>query len=108
STIHCMAYYHSIGTQKTESKYLEGAQTGFHVYAHERTKEYIKTYVDGVALFQFNNDGTGNYDTWPFLNPFYLKLNLAWGGDWGGAQGVDESFLPATYEVDYVRVFQKK
>ena len=23
--------------------------------------------------------------TWPFNVPFYLKLNLAWGGDWGGA-----------------------
>ena len=45
---------------------------------------------------------------WPFNAPFYLKLNLAWGGDWGGAQGVDESALPATYEIDYVRVFQKK
>lgn len=108
SSIHCMAYYHSIGTQKTANRYLAGAQTEFHVYALEWTKDYIKTYVDGVALFQFNNDGTGNYDTWPFSNPFYLKLNLAWGGGWGGAQGVDESCLPATYEVDYVRVFQKK
>ena len=29
-------------------------------------------------------------------------------GNWGGAQGVDESALPVTMEVDYVRVFQKK
>ena len=28
-------------------------------------------------------------------------------GDWGGQQGVDENALPATMEVDYVRVFQK-
>ena len=50
----------------------------------------------------------GNKNTWPFNTAFYLKLNLAWGGDWGGAQGIDESALPATYEIDYVRVFQKK
>ena len=31
-----------------------------------------------------------------------------WGGNWGGAMGVDESCLPATYEIDYVRVFQKQ
>ncbi len=37
----------------------------------------------------------------------YLILNLAWGGDWGGAMGIDESALPATMQVDYVRVFQK-
>jgi len=55
-----------------------------------------------------NNDKKGNKNTWPFNAAFYLKLNLAWGGDWGGAQGIDESALPATYEIDYVRVFQKK
>ena len=38
---------------------------------------------------------------------FYLKLNLAWGGNWGGSQGIDETKLPATYEIDYVRVYQK-
>ena len=43
-----------------------------------------------------------------FDKEFELKLNLAWGGDWGGMMGVDESCLPATYEIDYVRVFQKK
>jgi len=33
---------------------------------------------------------------------------VAWGGDWGGYAGVDESALPLTMEVDYVRVWQKK
>ena len=43
-----------------------------------------------------------------FNKPFYVILNLAWGGDWGGMKGVDESALPGQMEVDYVRVFQKK
>ena len=68
----------------------------------------ISEFVDGKQLFRFDNDKANNRNTWPFNAPFYLKLNLAWGGDWGGAQGVDESALPATYEIDYVRVFQKK
>lgn len=33
--------------------------------------------------------------------------DLAWGGDWGGAQGVNESALPVTMKVDYVCVFQQ-
>ncbi len=107
SSIHCKAYYHSIGTQKTKERYLAGAQDDFHIYALEWTEDYIRTYVDGEKLFEFDNDGTGNKDTWPFNAPFYLKLNLAWGGDWGGWDGVDESCLPATYQIDYVRVFQK-
>ena len=71
------------------------------------TPEAIKTYVDGTPLLTFTNDGKGDVRTWPFNRPFYIILNLAWGGDWGGAQGVDESALPATMQVDYVRVFQK-
>lgn len=108
STIHCKAYNHSIGTQKSGTMKVPTAQTEFHIYAVEWTEDFIKGYVDGKCYFTFNNDKKGNKDTWPFNAPFYLKLNLAWGGDWGGAQGIDESALPATYEIDYVRVFQKK
>ena len=106
TSIHTQAYYHSIGTQKTASKRISNAETEFHIYAIEWTAEYIKGFVDGEEYFRFNNDGTGNKHTWPFNAPFYLKLNLAWGGDWGGAQGIDESALPAVYEIDYVRVYQ--
>lgn len=108
SSIHCKAYYHSIGTQKTGEQYIPTAESDFHVYAVEWTEDYIKGFVNGKCHFTFNNDKTGNKKTWPFNVPFYLKLNLAWGGDWGGAEGVDEAALPGTYEIDYVRVFQKK
>lgn len=107
AAIHCKAYHHSIGTQKTAEQFISTAQSEFHVYAVEWTADYIKGYVDGVNYFTFVNDKTNNYNTWPFYNPFYLKLNLAWGGNWGGAMGVDEDALPTTYEIDYVRVFQK-
>lgn len=109
SSIHCKAYYHAINTQKTAAKKIATVMDEFHVYALEWTPEYIKTYVDGVQLFYYNPDNYSkgrNADTWPFNKPFQLKLNLAWGGDWGGMYGVDESCLPATYEIDYVRVFQ--
>ena len=109
SSIHCQAYYHAIGTQKTAAKKIATVMDEFHVYALEWTPEYIKTYVDGVQLFHYNPDNYPkgrNADTWPFNKPFQLKLNLAWGGDWGGMYGVDESCLPATFEIDYVRVFQ--
>ena len=110
SSIHCKAYYHAIGTQKTAAKKISTVMDEFHTYALEWTPEYIKTYVDGVQLFYYNPDNYSkgrNADTWPFNKPFQLKLNLAWGGDWGGMYGVDESCLPATFEIDYVRVFQK-
>ncbi len=107
SSIHCKAYNHTLGTQKTAENLCSTAQTDFHIYGCLWTADYIKFYVDGKNTLTFQNDGKNNNDTWPFNNAFYLKLNLAWGGNWGGAQGVDESILPATYEIDYVRVYQK-
>jgi len=107
SSIHCDSYNHVKGTQKTAERLTQGSQDEFHIYRLEWTSDYIKTYVDDSPLLTFTNDGKGNVSTWPFNRPFYLILNLAWGGDWGGAMGVDENALPATMEVDYVRVFQK-
>lgn len=108
SSIHCRAYNHPQKTQKTHEMLCETAESDFHVYALEWTKDYIRTYVDGKVQLFFENDKAGNRDTWPFDAAFYPILNLAWGGDWGGYKGVDPKALPVTMEVDYVRVWQKQ
>lgn len=108
SSLHTEAYNHVKKTQKTAATYTAGAEDGFHVYRLEWTENNITTYVDGKKLLSFDNDGKGDVKTWPFNKNFYIILNLAWGGDWGGYKGVDESALPVDMEVDYVRVFQKK
>ena len=107
SSIHCKAYNHNIGTQKTHAMTISNAEGEYHVYALEWTADYIKTYVDGQPQLTFLNDGKGNNDTRPFNKEFYVILNLAWGGAWGGMNGVDESALPVTMQVDYVRIFKK-
>lgn len=107
SSIHCNAYNHTIGTQKTAKRNIGTAESEFHVYACEWTEDYLKFFVDGTELMTFRNEGKGK-DTWPFTYAFYPILNLAWGGAWGGMNGVDESALPITMKIDYVRVFQKK
>jgi len=105
-SIHCKSYNHVIGTQKTATTLIPDAEQTFHVYAMEWTPEYIKNYVDGQLYFTYLNDKLNNKDTWPFNKPFRILLNLAWGGDWGGANGIDESSLPTSYDIDYIRVFK--
>ncbi len=107
STIHTQSYNHTIGTEKTGKTTIQNAETDFHVYGLEWRADEIIGYVDGVAYFSFKNDNLGNKNTWPFNQPFYLKLNLAVGGNWGGQQGVDPAAFPAKYEIEYVRVYQK-
>lgn len=107
SSLHANAHVHSNGTQVTHEMKCPGAEGEFHTYAILWTAKNITTYVDGKVQLSYDNRGLGR-DDWPYDDPFYVIFNLAWGGDWGGAQGVDESALPATMEVDYIRVFQKK
>lgn len=109
SSIHTQDYNHTKGTQKTHAMTIEQAEGEFHLYALEWTEDAITTYVDGEVQLAVTKQqlGTG-HNQWPFHYAFYPILNLAWGGDWGGMNGVDESALPVTMKVDYVRVFQKK
>ena len=109
-SVHTRAYHHSIGTQKTNHRTLANISTQFHVYAAEWTPEEIRFFVDEKRYFTFANerltDKKANYQQWPFDRPFHLLLNIAVGGTWGGAQGVDEGIWPQKLEVDYVRVYQ--
>ncbi len=104
-SIHCSAYNHSRGNQKTSSKIVSGATTDFHLYRIDWTPYSIKGFVDDEQYFEFVNENTG-FTTWPFNKKFYMILNVAVGGDWGGAQGVDDSIFPTSMEVDYVKAYK--
>lgn len=105
SSIHCAAYHG--GNSVSGGTEVKDSQTAFHVYACEWTPEQLRFFVDGKQTHVYNNDG-GEQDTWPFNKPFYIKLNNAFGGNWGGKEGIDYSCLPTVYEIDYVRVFRRK
>jgi len=62
--------------------------------------------VDDQAYMRVRNDQPGGRGAWPFDSPFYLILNLAMGGDWAAAKGIDDAALPQRLEVDYVRVWE--
>jgi beta-glucanase (GH16 family) len=104
-TTHSEAYYFKINTQKTSTLVIPTASTEFHTYRVDWTPYQIRGYFDDVKVFEFVNEGTG-YKVWPFDKRFHLLLNLAVGGDWGGAQGIDDSIFPQKFVVDYVRYYK--
>ena len=106
ANVHTKAYNHAIGTNKGDKITVEAPYDNFYVYSIEWTPEYIEFFVDGKQYFRFENEHKGNAE-WPFDKPFYLILNAAYGGSWGGRQGVDDTILPQQYYIDYVRVYQK-
>ncbi|MBV6440792.1 MAG: Beta-glucanase [Saprospiraceae bacterium] len=105
ASVHTKAFYHSIGTQKTAKIPVPTAIADFHTYRVDWSTDTIRVFVDDQPYFSFANDGQG-WEHWPFDQPFYLLLNIAFGGAWGAAQGVDPGVLPQRMEVDWVRVYQ--
>jgi beta-glucanase (GH16 family) len=104
-SIHSSAYNHTRNTQKTASKMVAGALDDFHLYRCDWTPYAVRGYIDGVQYFEFVNENKG-FSTWPFDKKFFMIMNIAVGGNWGGAQGVDNAAFPARMEGDYVKVFK--
>lgn len=104
-TVHTEAFNHGIGTQLGQNKIIRGASSDFHLYRVDWTPADIKGYIDDQLVFTFINSGKG-YKEWPFDKRFHLLLNIAVGGNWGGAQGVDPDVYPQSMVIDYVRVYE--
>ncbi len=81
--------------------------SGFHVWRMDWNEDSIMLYVDGhllntIAITQtLNPDGSN-----PFREPHYMIVNLAVGGTRAGDPSTTE--FPARYEIDYIRVYQKR
>lgn len=83
---------------------------GFHLWRMDWDETAIRIYLDDELLNEILLSETVNGNigqgTNPFRKPHYLLLNLALGGINGGK--VDDKEIPMRYEIDYVRVYQKK
>jgi beta-glucanase (GH16 family) len=107
ASTHCNKYVFTKGNQKTATVNIADCMTTFHNYIMEWAKDDIKVYVDDKLYFTSYNEGI-SWQYWPFFKDFHLLLNIAIGGTWGGAQGIDASIFPQKMEVEYVRVYKKK
>jgi len=77
--------------------------SGWHLYAIEWSKTKIDFFVDSTKYFTYAN----NENNWTFDHPFYLILNLAIGGSWGGQKGIDDVAFPQKFVIKYVRVYKR-
>lgn len=85
----------AIGSSTT----VPGVSDDFHIYAAEWSAEEIRFSVDGAVFYVFPNN-----TSLPFNKDFFLIMNVAMGGNFGG--NIDPNFVDSTLEVDYVRVYQ--
>jgi beta-glucanase (GH16 family)/glycerophosphoryl diester phosphodiesterase len=106
-TVHTAAFNHTKGTQKGAQVYIADPYASYHTYAIEWTPKKIDFMIDDSTFFTFANH-YNTTDEWPFDQPFFLIMNVAVGGNFGGKEGVDDAAFPATMQVEAVRVFQKE
>jgi beta-glucanase (GH16 family) len=102
STVHTTSG--SGGQGVSGGRQLATACSSFHNYQMLWTADRVTFGVDGQVHHVYENKRTG-VAQWPFDAPQFLILNLAIGGDLGGA--IDDAIFPVAYEIEYVRVWQR-
>lgn len=106
ATLHTALFNHMRGNGRGAEMAVPTACTAFHRYQLAWTLNSITMGVDDHAYMQVKNDQPGGRGAWPFDSPFYLILNLAMGGNWAAAKGIDDAALPQRMVDDYVRVWE--
>jgi hypothetical protein len=99
--IHGTLHYPAVspGAGNTNSTTIVNAASEFHIYKTIWTPTSVKIYVDDILFHSVAND-----NSLPFNKDFFLILNVAMGGTFGGA--IDPAFTQSSMEIDYVRVYQ--
>jgi beta-glucanase (GH16 family) len=87
------------GSADGNTRVISNASTEFHVYRVDWSATSIKIYVDDQLIHT-----VANSNSLPFNQEFFLILNVAMGGGFGGS--VDPAFTSSTMEVDYIRIYK--
>ena len=89
----------SPGGGNSNNTTVANVSSQFHVYKAIWSPSSVKIYVDDVLYHTVANSAS-----LPFNSDFFLIMNVAMGGTFGGS--IDPAFVQSTMEVDYVRVYQ--
>lgn len=76
---------------------------GYHVFGAIWTPDTVQILIDGVPYVTTTVADAPANAVWSFNHPFFVLLNLAVGGDWGGPPDSTTPF-PAVMSVDWVRI----
>ncbi|WP_461643479.1 family 16 glycosylhydrolase [Labilibaculum euxinus] len=105
ATVHTTAGSGSNGDGRSVT--LTTAEEEFHIYGLLWDETEMVFYIDTPDnVTHTYAPSTKTASNWPFNEDQFFILNVAVGGNWGGAQGIDNAIFPQSMEIDYVRVYQ--
>lgn len=92
------------GVQKTNYSEVKNSSTEFHTYTFDWLPDGMDFYIDGALTHSIIREPGSDWTKWPFDQDFYLIMNLAVGGGFGG--DIDDRSFPAQLVIDYVRIYR--
>ncbi len=104
--LHTETYNHTNKEQYYFETVLPNATTEFHTYAIDWDFESITYFIDGKQMVRYSkfDKEDQTHKGWPFDQPFFLILNLAVGGKFGGEP--NHIHFPQDFIIRDIKVYQ--
>ncbi|MFM2228777.1 MAG: hypothetical protein RL607_35 [Bacteroidota bacterium] len=102
TTLHTTATHGDHASSKVTT--IPKIEEGFHTYAIEWDAQKIEFFVDNLSVYVYA-PADRSKEVWPFNQKFFILVNMAIGGNFGGPE-VNDTIFPQRYVIDYIRVYQ--
>ncbi len=106
--LHTEAYNHTKASEYLTKLQVEGLSDDYQKFSLLWTDSFIEYFLNdaSVAKYEKGEDGKDeSHRGWPFNHPYYLLINLAVGGTFGG-KAVKEDF-PQVFSVKSIKLYQE-
>ena len=101
---------------RTKAQQISDPTSTPHDYWLEWTPTYVAFGVDGAEYYRVVKQADWGPERWPYDQPYYMIMNVAMGGSWGGSMkeqdpkhypdGIDPNFSSAQMKVDGVEYYR--
>jgi len=104
--LHTETYNHRNSEQYYFETKIENATNDFHKYSIDWDEDSITYYIDDKQIIRYTKYDKldSSHKGWPFDQEFFLIINMAIGGKFGG--DVDDSIFPVDFIIKDIKVFQ--
>lgn len=109
STVHY--WDDTAGKDASSDKEISVDNDDFNIYGIVWDNDAVTFTLNGKVVFTYKNDNPGSETLdyqYPFVKPFYLILSQSLGGEGTWEGPIEDSELPAIFQIDWIKVWQKQ